>query len=185
MIVKRDRMQKVGRRLIMFLGFIFLLVGYVMAYQKGLPLIEQARASTGWPVTTGEVLESDVKSHRSSNSKSSTYSAHVVYRYQIEDKNYEAQTVWFGSDISTSDKSLAENTVKKYPVNQSVTVYYDPQHPVAAVLEPGVFMTTWFYYLFGWAFLGAGILMTGIPLFRSFFRLFISRGSQNSANIAE
>lgn len=185
MLVKRDRMQKVGRKFLIFLGFIFLLVGYVMAYQKGLPLLEQARASTSWPVTTGEVLESDVKSHRSSNSNSSTYSAHVVYRYQSEGKNYESQTVWFGSDISTSDRSLAQNTVNKYPVRKSVNVYYDPLHPEAAVLEPGVFKTTWFYYLFGWLFLGVGILMAGIPLFSSFFRLFMKNGPIETANFAE
>ncbi|WP_417390617.1 DUF3592 domain-containing protein [Gimesia sp.] len=185
MIAKRDRMRKVGRRLVIFLGLIFLIVGYVMAYQIGLPLLEQARASTSWPVTTGEVLESKVKSHRSSNSSSSTYAAHVVYRYQIEGKNYESQTVWFGSDVSTSDRSLAQNTVKKYPVRQSVNVYYDPRHPEAAVLEPGVFKTTWFYYLFGWVFLGVGILMAGIPLFSSFFRLFMKSGPIETANFAE
>ncbi|EDL57734.1 DUF3592 domain-containing protein [Gimesia maris] len=185
MLANRDRMQRVGRKFIIFLGFIFLMVGYVMAYQKGLPLLEQARASTSWPVTTGEVLKSEVKSHRSSNSNSSTYSAHVVYHYQIEGKNFEAQTVWFGSDISTSDRSLAQNTVKKYPVKQSVNVYYDPLHPEAAVLEPGVFKTTWFYYLFGWFFLGVGILMAGIPLFSSFFRLFMKSGPIETANFAE
>ncbi|WP_417380019.1 DUF3592 domain-containing protein [Gimesia sp.] len=185
MIANRHRMQKIGRRLIIFLGFIFLIVGYVMAYLKGLPLLEQARASKDWPVTTGEVLASDVQSHRSSNSNSSTYSAHVVYRYQVQDKNYEAKTVWFGSDVSTSDRSLAQNTIKKYPIQQSVTVYYDPQHPETAVLEPGVFKTTWFYYLFGWVFLGTGILMTGIPLFSSFFRLFMKSGPIETANFAE
>ncbi|MCA9003892.1 MAG: DUF3592 domain-containing protein [Planctomycetaceae bacterium] len=185
MIIKRDRMQKVGRKFIIFLGFIFLSVGYLLAYQKGLPLLEQARASTSWPVTTGKVLESDVKAHRSSNSNSSTYSAHVVYRYQVEGQDYQAQTVWFGSDISTSDRSLAQNTVKKYPVKQSVTVHYDPQHPAAAVLEPGVFKTTWFYYLFGWVFLGVGILMAGIPLFGSFFRLFMRSGPIETADFAE
>ncbi|QDT40091.1 hypothetical protein Pan241w_01440 [Gimesia alba] len=65
-------------------------------------------------------------------------------------------------------------------------MYYDPQKPIAAVLEPGVFKTTYFYYIFGWLLMGPGILMTGIPLFRWLLRKGKSIDeSPSSANFAE
>jgi len=168
MYKKQSRMQDVGRFIVVFVGAIFVIVGYVVAYVMGLPLLEQAKASSNWPTTAGLVLKSKVVSHRSNNS--STYLAKVNYQYQVEGKRLESETVWFGGDVSTSDQAMVRETVKKYPVDQKVIVYYNPEDPEIAVLEPGVFKTTYFYYLFGWLFLGVGILMTGIPLFRSLFR---------------
>ncbi len=170
MFKKQTRVREMGRFFVLFMGSIFLIVGYLVAYQIGAPLLEQAKASTNWPTTEGLVLKSKMKVHRSNQSGSSTYSANVNYQYQVNDSQFESDTVWFGGDISTSDQSMARETVKKYPLDQKVVVYYDPDHPEIAVLEPGVFKTTYFYYLFGWIFLGVGILMTGIPFFRSLFR---------------
>ncbi|MFH1299426.1 MAG: DUF3592 domain-containing protein [Planctomycetota bacterium] len=172
MVKNKLRIFKAGRMFVLCLGVVFLSTGFLVTYLLGLPLIEQAKASKNWPTTEGVVLNSKVVTHRSSNSSSSTYSAKVIYRYQVEGQNHEGKTVWFGSDLSTSNRSLAEETVGKYPNDKKVTVYYDPQDPAAAVLEPGVFKSTYFYYLFGWLFMGPGILMTGIPLFRSLFRKF-------------
>ncbi|MFG0239627.1 MAG: hypothetical protein ACF8CY_01060, partial [Gimesia chilikensis] len=90
---------------------------------------------------------------------------------------------WFGNDVSTSDRSLSEETVRKYPVKQNITVYYDPADHAIAVLEPGVFKTTYFFYLFGWLFLGLGILMASGVLFRSLLRLF--RGGAEMQTPAE
>lgn len=172
MIRNQTRLHKVGRKLALFLGFLFIFVGYLIAYQKGLPVLERAKASKTWPTVMGVVEESEVQSHRSSNSSSSTYSPKVVYQYQVEGTDFECRTVWFGGDVSTSNRSLAQDTVNKYPVKQQVTVYYDPADPATAVLEPGVFKTTYFFYVFGWIFLGLGILMAGSILFRALFRQF-------------
>lgn len=180
---RHNRMTNVGRKLVMFLGFLFIFVGYILAYEKGLPLLDRAKASKTWPTVEGVVLESRVESHRSSNSSSSTYSPHVVYRYQVEGKDFEGETVWFGNDVSTSDRSMSEETIRKYPVKQNITVYYDPADHAIAVLEPGVFKTTYFFYLFGWLFLGLGILMASSVLFRSLLRLF--RGGAEMQTSAE
>ena len=186
MVKSRADIRKKVRLISFSLGAVFVIVGFLMTYLLGLPLIEQAKASTNWPTTKGVVLKSKVKTHRSNNSNSSTYSADITYRYQVEGQDYECSTVWFGSDVSTSNRSLARNTVKKYPVDKQVVIYYDPQKPAAAVLEPGVFKTTYFYYLFGWLLMGPGILMTCIPLFQRLFKS--GKGndeSSSSANFAE
>ncbi|QDU00179.1 DUF3592 domain-containing protein [Gimesia aquarii] len=165
--------RKKGRFIFLSLGIIFMGTGYFIAYHIGLPLIKEAKASTSWPTTTGVIQNSKVKVHRSNDSNSSTYSAEVIYRYQVEQNEFQSETVWFGGDISTSNRSMAQETVKKYPAKKQVTVYYNPNKPATAVLEPGVFTMTYFYYIFGWLFLGVGILSTGIPLFRTLFRIIV------------
>ncbi|MCA9013896.1 MAG: DUF3592 domain-containing protein [Planctomycetaceae bacterium] len=180
--------NKTGPVLLLILGTILIIAGFLVINLVGLPLIERGKASKNWPTTKGVVLKSKVASHRSSNSNSSTYSPDITYRYQVEEQDYECETVWFGSDVSTSNKSLAQDTVKKYPVKKQVDVYYDPQDPAIAVLEPGVFKLTYFFYLLGWVFLGPGIFMVGIPLFRFLARIASGSGSDespSSANIAE
>ena len=163
------RIQKIGRFCVLFFGAIFVVVGYLVAYQMGSPLIEQAKASINWPTASGLVLESKVVRRRSNNSGRSTYSSKVSYQYQIEGKTFESKTVWFGGNISTSDRSMSHKIVKKYPANKKIVVHYNPEDPGIAVLEPGVFKTTYFYYLLGWIFLCVGILMTVTPLVRSRF----------------
>lgn len=186
MVKSKADIYKAGRLFSRVLGVVFVIVGFLVTYLLGLPLIEQGKASKNWPTTKGVVLKSKVASHRSSNSNSSTYSAEITYRYGVEGQDYECDTVWFGSDVSTSNRSLAQNTVKKYPVDKQVVVYYDLKNPAAAVLEPGVFKTTYFFYLFGWLLMGPGILMTGIPLFRWLIRIVKgSAESPASANFAD
>ncbi|QDT40090.1 hypothetical protein Pan241w_01430 [Gimesia alba] len=118
MVKSKADMYKAGRIFSFVLGAIFIIAGFLVTYLLGLPLIEQAKASKNWPTTKGVVLKSKVATHRSSNSNSSTYSAEIMYRYQVEGEDYECATVWFGSDVSTSNRSLAQNTVKKYPVDK-------------------------------------------------------------------
>lgn len=183
MLSGNSRLHQVGRKIMLVMGLVFLTIGYVMAYQKGLPLLERAKASKNWPTTGGVVLESRIQEHHSNNSSSTSYSPKIVYRYQVKQNEFESNTVWFGSDVSTSSRSTASNAVKRFPVEKEVTVYYDPADPAIAVLEPGVFKTTYFFYLFGWLFLGIGILMTGGVLFRALLRLF--RGGAGSPQPAD
>ncbi|WP_339730958.1 DUF3592 domain-containing protein [uncultured Gimesia sp.] len=185
MVKLKVDLYKAGRIVLLYLGVVFVIVGFVVTYLLGLPLIEQAKASQNWPTTKGVVLQSMVASPRSNNS-STSYTAVVSYSYQVQGQDYECGTVRFGIEISTSDRSLAQETVKKYPVDKPVVVYYDPKNPAAAVLEPGVFKATYFFYRIGWLLMGPGILMAGIPLLRWLIRIVKgSDESQASANIAD
>lgn len=157
-------LYKTGRIFSLSMGLMLLIAGFMVTYLLGLPLIEQAKASENWPTTKGVVLQSVVASPRSNTSSDSSYEAVVAYRYQVEGQDYECGTVRLGIDIATSDRGLAQNTVQKYPVDKQVLVFYDPKNPAAAVLEPGVFKNTKFFFELGWLLMGPGALLAGLPV---------------------
>jgi hypothetical protein len=53
-------------------------------------------------------------------------------------------------------KTYAEAIVARYPVGQMVTVYYTPDDPAKAVLEPGLSLKAFFTLSLGLVFLGVG-----------------------------
>jgi hypothetical protein len=94
------------------------------------------RQSLQWPAVSGAVMQSEAQQYR--HGKSGGWEANISYRYQVDERRY------VGTRISLWDPKGRRRT--KYEVNtfaannparSTVTVYYDPQHPENAVLEPG------------------------------------------------
>lgn len=59
----------------------------------------------------------------------------IHYEYSVDGKIYESNVVNYGN-TGSSNRSFAEGYVNRYPVGKPVLVYYDPQQPEKAVLEP-------------------------------------------------
>ena len=87
------------------------------------------------------------------------YSADIRYRYTVNDQSYQGFDVTL-SDGSSSRAGRARGIVNDYPVGQNVTVYYDPELPERAVLEPGV---SWMVY--GFLLMGGLMVLLGIYVF--------------------
>jgi hypothetical protein len=91
-------------------------------------------AAQSWPKTKGMVLKSRVESRRTGNT-TSTYPV-VVYRYEVNGKTYESQTIKAGDQfMSVRIMGDAQKTVDRYSVGNQVTVYYNPAKPSEAALE--------------------------------------------------
>lgn len=87
-----------------------------------------------WPHTSGMVLQSAVHSRRTGNS-TSIYPV-VVYRYEVNDRTYQSQTIKAGDQVmSVRIMGDAQKTVDRYPVGAQVTVYYNPRNPKESALE--------------------------------------------------
>lgn len=99
------------------------------------PIAEEAQASKEWPTTQGEITFSELNRTRNSDGKD-MYSASVQYDYKVGGKTYNCSGIRT-LDGSTSSKSSVKKTLKKYAKGTHVTVYYDPDFPNTAVLEPG------------------------------------------------
>lgn len=70
-----------------------------------------------------------------------TWKPAIVYGYVVNGTSYLSSRVQFMNVVSGSSTfrdSLAKNISEEYPVGKTVTVYYDPDNPEDAVLEPGV-----------------------------------------------
>lgn len=107
-------------------------------------------ATHEWPTVSGEVTESRTRGGQRRR-------RHVfTYVYQVERTWYEARRIGYFHGIW--GPSTTRGNVAQYPVGRRVTVYYDPEDPARAVLEPGIWWA-------GMAVsIGVTVLFAGITL---------------------
>ena len=153
-----------------FFGFIFGLVfaaiGFCVVYFFGLPIVTQAKASLEWPQVSGVITSSTVQSRRDDDGTS--YSSEVTYDYTVDGEKMSGETVYFGDYVSSSSRSTASKTVRKYPVGKEIQVYYSPESPDECVIEPGTTWSSYFVLILGSIFGVVGLLValgTGFTLF--------------------
>jgi hypothetical protein len=83
-----------------------------------------------WPAVDGVILDSGTVE---SGSETSTYSAGILYEYEVEGRKYKSRRVafmrWWGSE------KYAKRVVDKYPVKTTVKVYYKPSNHKISILE--------------------------------------------------
>lgn len=95
-----------------------------------------------WPTTTGRIVSSGADAYedwrdRLARSYPRTFhKAAVVYRYEVNGREYLGDRVRLGVVVSATSPGVARRLAAKYPVGREVTVYYDPQRPGESVLRP-------------------------------------------------
>jgi len=128
---------------------------------------KQVYAHDHFKEVQAQVIESHVRSqyhgnqgrrNRSStititnNSRDTTYSAVITYRYAVNGQNYTSDRYWYAGSGS-GYQSDAQNTVNRYPAGAQVTVYYNPDKPDEAVLDNSAPSTTVPYAALGFMWL--------------------------------
>lgn len=136
-------------------GLPFAIVGGVVLFTGGRALWD-ARASSSWPTVAGIVAASEVESH--SGDDGITYSAEVMYDYEVGKVKYSSNRIAFG-DYGSSNPGRARGIVNRYPKGADVTVAYQPADPGKSVLEVGVQWQAFFMPAFGLVFFTVGCLM--------------------------
>jgi len=137
---------------------IFVIVGMVVALQ-GKKRLATAKKSANWPYVEGRVISSEMEIDRDSDSEgtSVTYSAEVMFEYEVAGVVYSANRVSFGQ-YGSSSPGHARKILNKYPADEAVKVYYDPANPEVSVLEPGVTFSTYLLLIGGLVFIFFGAL---------------------------
>jgi hypothetical protein len=100
-----------------------------------LPQYLRAKKSAQWPTTSGEITYSRVRYVR--GRRFDGYLGDVQYRYRVGDAEHLSSRVSFARGHLAAAEAW-QRALAPYPVGQKVTVYYDPQNPASAVLEPGL-----------------------------------------------
>ena len=104
-----------------------------------------ARASLRWPTVSGtittasvveEVTEDDSDKDSTIRRKVHRYHVDLRYGYQVNGRGYVGTAVNFGWAAIYGARDQAEAAASRYRPDENVTVYYDPDHPGTAVLEP-------------------------------------------------
>jgi hypothetical protein len=115
--------------MLLFFGIAFPLFAVFGAYLLRVAW-HRGNASQKWPTTKGLVIASKTEYD------GDHYSPKVRYRYQVNSKILEGDTVTYRG--FSTDRDTVEAYVKKYHEDATVSVYYDPDAPANSVLEPGV-----------------------------------------------
>jgi hypothetical protein len=132
-------------------------LGGVFAF-KSLSALRQSRACAHWPSVPGWVVRAQVTQTLAADGEARFSDFSVLYTYRVNDQDYRGTRLHVG-DPDTLGR-VTEETATKYRTGTNVTVYYNPENPEEAVLEPASFRRV----LPGFAaasLAGIGLLMLG------------------------
>jgi hypothetical protein len=100
---------------------------YVVQFRQGL----RAAASRKWPASSGTVTASTLEQSPDNKRR---FRAAVQYRYRVGEKDYQSNRIFWGG--SEGRQKPMASVVASYPAGRKVKVFYDPQNPAEAVVDP-------------------------------------------------
>jgi hypothetical protein len=119
-------------------SLIFSLSGLVLCIMA-LYYFRQARESKSWPSTPGIIISSGVRREAHvSDHQETRFKAEIRYSYTIGQDKYTSNRIRILPNMPAASSVLASKSIATYPMDSPVTVYYNPDRPTQAVLEPGV-----------------------------------------------
>ena len=117
-------------------GAIFIISSWMIYTNFSVPMVEEASLSETWPTTTGIITNSDIRQTESDGTK--MYAAVINYDFTVDNKSYSGDRITLTSgNSSTSSIREVKKELQAYPTGANVKVYYDPELPNNAILEPG------------------------------------------------
>jgi len=117
------------------MGIIFALIGGVMFFVFALPPLQYSNSSKSWPTVQGTVTKSEVKVWR--RDSNTHYQPDIAYTYTVDGKKYTSSMITVGDPPLDNNVTKAKRLQAEYPVGKEVVVYYDPELPESAALQPG------------------------------------------------
>ena len=87
------------------------------------------------------------------------YQLDLRYAYWVNARDYVGTSAGFGWTAIYGTREQAETAANRYAPGDNVPVYYDPDHPATAVLEPDNRQGSFAPLIFSAIFAGAGGVM--------------------------
>ena len=120
------------------LTVVFLVTGVVCAIASVAALLLQEE-TRGWSEGVAVVKQTGVV-HRSGTEGSKTahlYEPEILYEYVVAGQAHQGRRIAIVSGGGHGSEAEAARVLEAYPVGAEVPVFYDPEKPARAVLEPG------------------------------------------------
>lgn len=148
--------------LVVFAVF-FGIVGIYVGWER----VAQGLTSRNWPITEGKITYSQIERtytlRRTGTRKGEfRYYAKIQYEYTVNDVLYTGNRLAFADPPGGRDdegEQEAREVLERYPILKQVQVYYDPDDPATAVLEPGISFGSITPFLAGFIMLPGGLFM--------------------------
>jgi len=116
-------------------------IASLLATLWGWKVIVKGRKTLSWPQVTGVIEES------TATSEFDDLLPHILFRYAVSEQTYR-YSVKFPQGMTPTPEFTAQY-LQRFPVGASVSVYYDPQKPNQATLEPGPVKGDWLIFALG------------------------------------
>ncbi len=128
-----------------------------------LSFLWSAIESKSWNTTEGRIessflLVKEPKIKSKTSIESTLYKEAIAYSYIVNGTRYLSNVV-SSVDVFSSVQENHQQIKEKYPLNSTVTVYFDPTDPREARLEPGLVLGNLWTLLMGIAPLTVGIYL--------------------------
>lgn len=116
--------------------------------------------SNNWVEHDAIVISSYVESNKDSDGYV-MYTAIIQYQYNVNDVIYTSDSITFMDSVSnwyesSSNYRKIKSQVDQYPVGKIITIYYNPDSPAKACIEPG--LETWIWVLMPGLLIVLGIM---------------------------
>lgn len=121
--------------LLSFIMGIFLTFGAVKE-------MKEWRRSQSWPSVTGTVINTKIDEIRQTSNEGDvfvSYTLQITYQYSVNGIIYTSDRIGFNRQPSYSFEEGAQKAYNAYAPNGRVIVYYDPDRPDHAILDPKLF----------------------------------------------
>ena len=155
------RFQRRARRVASVLVAVLALV--LMADR--LFILTQGSASIDWPQVEGVVLLSETWPLGAARG-GERYGLNVLYGYTVDGRDFEGRRLEFARSLSQRDEQAALEAMTAFEVGGTVTVFYHPEHPKRAVLQPGVDPSVWVGLGFGVLLMVVAVIAWTVPVRR-------------------
>jgi hypothetical protein len=104
------------------------LIAFPFAVWKAWQNVQLAKASTGWPTTTGRITAAETAKVMFRRQP------RVTYSYSVNGAPYTSQRISFAGGYPPKE---TDEILSRYPVGSDVPVAYTPDNPKEATLETG------------------------------------------------
>jgi len=148
-----------------FFIFVFF-VGGVAAIIFGIRNRKKGTESQNWPKVIGKISRAEVLEELDTDEEgftSKSYKPEIEYQYGVGDEEFTSTKVSFGGTRTYSSNKKAEEALTNYPLNGSVSVFYNPQDPSESVLVQGT-KGTMGLIIVGIVFLAVSIITSCVGL---------------------
>lgn len=128
-------------------------------------IIRLVERSMEWPSTPGLIIKSGTE-WESGNSYGRRCDwvkvSNIAYIYHVGGRELMSNVVCLGGQLDTSTGGPARERVERYPLNEAVDVFYNPENPEQACLEQTTEGTGFTVMIAGFFIVIGLLVMTGV-----------------------
>jgi len=106
--------------------------------------------SNSWPTVPGKVTKSKVVRKNRIGSKGQTtyqYNIDFEYEYKVAGEKFKGKRLRF-FHVYGNARKFVDSMAEKYPVDQTVDVFYNTRNPKSSVIQPGVSSGIFMFIIF-------------------------------------